>query len=96
MSNSINAQEFKFSNISSNDFSLNKKSAVTLYQIPNRLVLPTFSIEPLNNIIAPKYTHQAFFCKMEDRIFRNTKKNVKINLGSHTYVNYLEGKHKYY
>jgi hypothetical protein len=47
-----------------------------------------------NNI--PKYTHQAFFCKMEDKIYLKTNTNVKINLGSNSYVNYLEGKNKYY
>ncbi len=47
-------------------------------------------------IFLPKYTHQAFFCKMEDKIFNTSKTNLKINLGSNSYVNFLEGKNKYY
>jgi hypothetical protein len=33
---------------------------------------------------------------MEDKIYLKTNTNVKINLGSNSYVNYLEGKNKYY
>lgn len=66
--------------------------------------LPTFSSKPFyyiqdKNIIRmkiPGFKHAAFFCKMEDKLYKRSGKNVKFNLGLNSYVNYLEGKSKYY
>lgn len=44
----------------------------------------------------PKYRHTAFFCKLEDKIYAKSKMNVRFNLGSNAYVNFLEGKAKNY
>jgi hypothetical protein len=44
----------------------------------------------------PEFKHSAFFCRMEERVYKKSGRNIKFNLGLNSYVNYLEGKAKYY
>jgi len=71
----------------------------SLFSDTSKIVFPQ-SFVPTSFIktqyIIPKYTYLAFFCKLEDKIYLKTKTNVRFNLGSNSYVNYLEGKNKYY
>ncbi len=38
------------------------------------------------------YRYKAFFCRLEDKMFKKTKKNIRFRLGSLDYVNKLESK----
>jgi hypothetical protein len=76
------------------EFKLNKS-----YNLPLKMTKPikgniVFEDIRVSGVKIPDFKHAAFFCKMEDRIYSKTKMNLKINLGSHEYVNFLEGKHK--
>ena len=55
-----------------------------------------FKTQQKSGMTLTGYQHKAFFCKLEDKIYKKTGTNLKMNLGSNTYVNYLEGKHKIY
>lgn len=47
------------------------------------------------NIYSPSLKHTAFFCKLEDRLGKQSKFPLKMRLGGIDYVNTLEGKNNF-
>lgn len=88
----LSAQYFKFNSTSQISF------ANTVAIANTKIAADELSPRPLQRLekvplISYKYNFDpAIFCRMERRIYNKTAMNLKLNLGSHDYVNYLEGK----
>lgn len=75
-------------------YSNNSNIIDSTYSLPIRMQIIDYKLNQnskfdFNN---SHYQYKAFFCRLEDKMFKKTNKNIRFRLGSVDYVNKLESK----